>query len=61
MDERYYLMDHHAYIEMVKNNMIKNQRNALDITLYCHNKYPDQTIEQIIGDIKRLMEEDNEI
>jgi hypothetical protein len=41
--------------------MIKNQRNALDITLYCHNKYPDQTIEQIIGDIKRLMEEDNEI
>ena len=39
--------------------MNKNKKKS-DITLYCHNKYPDQTIEQIVEDIKNLMKKDNE-
>jgi hypothetical protein len=57
--EQYLLMNHTAYKETMLSNMSKNKRNAIDITLYCHNKYPDQTIEQIVEDIKKLMEEDN--
>jgi hypothetical protein len=52
-------IDKDLSIETMIENMIKNQRNS-DIRLYCHNKYPDQTIEQIVEDIKNLMEEDNE-
>jgi hypothetical protein len=51
-------IDKAVSIEIMIKNMIKNQTSS-DITLYCHNKYPDQTIEQIVEDIKKLMEEDN--
>jgi hypothetical protein len=52
-------IDKAVSIEIMIENMIKNQTSS-DITLYCHNKYPDQTIEQIVEDIKRLIEEDDE-
>ncbi len=51
-------IDKAVSIEIMIKNMTKNQTSS-DITLYCHNKYPDQTIEQIVENIKRLMEEDD--
>jgi hypothetical protein len=53
-------IDEDVSLEIMIKNMTKNQRNTIDIALYCHNKYPDQTIEQIVEDIKKLMGEDNE-
>lgn len=52
-------IDEDVSIETMIENMIKNQRNALGITLLPHDKYQGQTVEQIVEDIKRLMEEDD--
>jgi hypothetical protein len=51
-------LDKAVSIEIMIKDMIKNQTNS-DITLYYQNKYPDQTTEQIVENIKRLMEEDD--
>jgi hypothetical protein len=55
--EQYLLMDHAAYKEIMIKNMIKNQRNTIDIKILTNDKYKDQTIEQIVEDIKRLIDE----
>ena len=52
--EQYLLMDHTAYKETMINNMIKNKRNAIDITVLPHNKYQGQTVEEIVEDLKIL-------
>ena len=50
--EQYLYMDHNAYRQM-----IKNQRNAIDITILPHDKYQGEIAEEIIKDLKRLREE----
>jgi hypothetical protein len=52
--EQYLLMDHTAYKEIMINNMIKNKRNAIDITVLPHDKYQGQTVEEIVEDLKVL-------
>jgi hypothetical protein len=52
-------MNKFAYIKLIEKNMIKNQRNAIDITILPYDKYQGQTVEQIVEDLKRLMDEDN--
>ena len=52
--EQYLLMDHIAYKETMINNMIKNKRNAIDITVLPNNKYQGQTVEEIVEDLKVL-------
>ena len=52
--EQYLIMDHIAYKETMINNMSKNKRNAIDITVLPHDKYQDQTVEEIVEDLKIL-------
>ena len=52
--EQYLLMDHISYKEIMINNMIKNKRNAIDITVLPHDKYQGQTVEEIVEDLKIL-------
>ena len=47
--EQYLYMDHNAYRQM-----IKNQRNAIDITILPYDKYQSQTAEEIVEDLKRM-------
>ena len=47
--EQYLYMDYNAYKQM-----IKNQRNAIDITILPHDKYKSQTAEEIVEDLKRM-------
>ena len=51
---QYLLMDHTAYKETMINNMIKNKRNTIDITILPHDKYQGQTVEEIVEDLKIL-------
>jgi hypothetical protein len=55
--EQYLLMDYTSYKEIMIENMIKNQRNAIDITLLPHDKLKGQTVEEIVEDINRLINE----
>ena len=52
--EQYLYMDHTAYKESIINNMIKNKRNNIDITILPHDKYQGQTVEEIVEDLKRM-------
>ena len=52
--EQYLLMDHTAYKESIINNMIKNKRKAIDITILPYDKYKSQTAEEIVEDLKRM-------
>ena len=47
--EQYLYMDHNAYKQM-----IKNQRNTIDITILPYDKYQSQTVEEIVEDLKRM-------
>jgi len=52
-------IDEDVSIEIMIKNMTKNQRNTIDITILPYDKYQGQTVEQIVEDLKRLMDEDN--
>ena len=51
--EQYLYMDHNAYKQM-----IKNQRNVIDITILPYDKYKSQTAEEIVKDLKQMEEEE---
>ena len=53
--EQYLYMNHNAYRQM-----IKNKRNAIDITILPYDKYQGQTVEEIIKDLKQMGDKQND-
>jgi len=46
-------IDKDLSIETMIKNMIKNQRNTIDIAILPYDKYQGQTVEQIVEDLKK--------